>query len=313
VWRAACAGDVVPPQQLNRRIPRSVSDLCQRCLAKDPICRFGSATELADAVRRLQRWRRRKSRWLLLTAALLAVCLLAGAVVPYLLPRAPHDDPQFHNTLELKVKGEQRLSGQLSVRVTPPGKGKKWMPVDQGGALPVRNGDSMQIEVALNQPAYIYLLYLDSEGKVIPFYPWNAREKSEEEIPEIRDRLSDPLPQRPATDRVYSPRFKQWGWEMEGKSGLETVLLLVRRTPLPADVHLGELIGKQPRLPLADPLELALLNLDRGQTVERGQGDDRRGLRQRAQKIDDALVELVARLQGHFEMIRAVRFAHQGD
>jgi hypothetical protein len=100
---------------------------------------------------------------------------------------------------------------------------------------------------------------------------------------------------------------------MEGKSGLETVLLLVRRTPLPADVKLGELIGPQPRLPLADPLELALLKLDRGQKVERGETDDRRGLRQRAQKIDDPLLELVSRLQRHFEVIRVVRFAHQGD
>jgi serine/threonine protein kinase len=302
LWRAARAGDVVPPRQLEPRVPRAVNDLCLRCLARDPSQRFASAEELAGAVRCLQHWRRRlKRRWLLVTAALLPVCLLAGFLVPLLLHRAPHDTPRAP------------LSGELIVRVTSPGKGKKWMPVDQGGALPVRNGDRMQIEAAVNQPAHIYLLYLDSEGKVIPFYPWNDREKSKEEEPEIRDGLSDPMPQRPATDRVSSPRFKQWGWEMEGKSGLETVLLLVRRTPLPADVNLSELIGTQPRLPLADPLELALLNLDRGQTVERAQEDDRRGPRQKAQKIDDPLLELVARLQGHFEMIRAVRFAHQGD
>src|SRR5262249_28880084 len=33
LWRAACAGDVAPPRQLNRRVPRAVSDLCVRCLA----------------------------------------------------------------------------------------------------------------------------------------------------------------------------------------------------------------------------------------------------------------------------------------
>jgi serine/threonine-protein kinase len=58
LWRAACVGDVVPARQLQARVPRSVSDLCMRCLARDPAQRFASAVELVGAVRRLQRWRR---------------------------------------------------------------------------------------------------------------------------------------------------------------------------------------------------------------------------------------------------------------
>jgi hypothetical protein len=75
LWQAACAGDVVPPREVNRRVPRAVNDLCQRCLAKDPSRRFASAAELAGAVRRLQRWRRGR---LSLVAAAGALALLAG-------------------------------------------------------------------------------------------------------------------------------------------------------------------------------------------------------------------------------------------
>jgi serine/threonine-protein kinase len=83
LWRAACAGDVVPPRQLNPRLPRAVSDLCRRCLARDPTQRFASAAELATAVRRLRRWRR--LRWPLAAGLLLALALAVFG--PRLLPR----------------------------------------------------------------------------------------------------------------------------------------------------------------------------------------------------------------------------------
>jgi hypothetical protein len=40
--------------------------------------------------------------------------------------------------------------------------------------------------------------------------------------------------------------------------------------------------------------------------------DRERGLGKKAQEIDEPLVQLMERLQEDFELIRAVRFAHDG-
>ena len=42
---------------------------------------------------------------------------------------------------------------------------------------------------------------------------------------------------------------------MNGAGGLETALLLARRTPLPPDVDLAGLVGTLHRSPLGDPRE----------------------------------------------------------
>jgi serine/threonine-protein kinase len=41
VLDAARAGEVVPPDRIDPRLPRAVSELCMRCLARDPADRFG--------------------------------------------------------------------------------------------------------------------------------------------------------------------------------------------------------------------------------------------------------------------------------
>jgi hypothetical protein len=64
---AARAGDVEPAGKVNPRVPPAVSELCARCLARDPVNRYASAAELAEAVRRLRQPSRR--RWPLLAAA----------------------------------------------------------------------------------------------------------------------------------------------------------------------------------------------------------------------------------------------------
>ena len=62
-----------------------------------------------------------------------------------------------------------------------------------------------------------------------------------------------------------------------------------------------------------DPLELAVRGFDAGQPVDFIRLDRHRGLEQEAAEIDDPLLRLMGRLQPHFEVVRAVRFAHEGD
>jgi hypothetical protein len=76
--RATRAGVVVPPGEVNPRLPRPVQQLCLRCLAPDPAQRFASAADLAAAVRRLQGRTRRRLRIAGAAALLLAVIFGAG-------------------------------------------------------------------------------------------------------------------------------------------------------------------------------------------------------------------------------------------
>ena len=60
---------------------------------------------------------------------------------------------------------------------------------------------------------------------------------------------------------------------MTGPGGLETALLLVRRTPLPPDTDLAGLIGPLPPSPLRDAAEVAVRGFDGGRAtaeVKRG-------------------------------------------
>jgi eukaryotic-like serine/threonine-protein kinase len=47
----ARAGRVVPPRQLNRRIPRALETICLRAMAREPSARYAGADELARALR----------------------------------------------------------------------------------------------------------------------------------------------------------------------------------------------------------------------------------------------------------------------
>jgi hypothetical protein len=100
---------------------------------------------------------------------------------------------------------------------------------------------------------------------------------------------------------------------MEGKSGLETLLLLARESPLPTETRLADLVGKLPAVPLRDPLELAVRGYDAGRPVGTVLEWQNRGPKKDAEEIDDPLLQLMDRLRPHFPVIRAVRFAHQGD
>lgn len=71
----ARAGRVVPPRQLDRRIPRRLEAICLRALARDPADRYAGALEMERALRRYLR--RPIAR-----AALVAIAALLAALSP---------------------------------------------------------------------------------------------------------------------------------------------------------------------------------------------------------------------------------------
>jgi hypothetical protein len=194
------------------------------------------------------------------------------------------------------------LDGTLDVIVRPPERAVEPLPVEDLGALPVRAGGIMNLEVRLNQPACIYLVWLDCEGRALPLYPWNT------ERLEVTD-FERPPPVRLAARIVHSPLLGG-GWKFGQKGGQETVLLLARRTPLDAGVQLATLIEAVPPPKVLDPEELAIFGVDGGADevsvlLARNRGDD-----SETRTADRELGELLVRLGDHFELVRAVRFAH---
>ena len=187
------------------------------------------------------------------------------------------------------------------MRVWSKGGGKRGLKVDEPGALPLLPGEQVHLEARLNQPAYPYLLWIDGQGQVIQLYP----------------RQDHKFGGRPAGDSareaVHSPEALDEGLRMSGPAGLETALLLVRRTPMPPGTDLSALLGRLPPSPLRDPLEVAVRGFDEGQPTEALRMDLHRGLEEEAEKIDDPLLQLMERLSQDFEVVRAVRFAYRGE
>ena len=199
---------------------------------------------------------------------------------------------------------EVALKGELVIGIMRAGVAGS-REVGHEGAVPVRAGDRMHMQISYNQPAFSYLLWLDTEGKLHALYPWNDDQL------EVLDANLPPPTTRPATI-LFSPTTISNGWNFGKRGGLETVLLLARRAPL-GTVQLGTLIGPGPRFPMRRRDEVAILALDRGNPSVTSLLAQNRGPEEEASASDRPVREIMTRLADHFELIRAVRFAHEGE
>ncbi len=108
---------------------------------------------------------------------------------------------------------------------------------------PLKPGEKFRVEVYSSRPAYAYLFWIGSEGRTTPVYPWQTGgwEKYRADQRPI-SRLS--LPEGP-TDL---------GWEIpSGKPGMETIILLLRDSPLPEELDLKGCFSNLPTLEMAQP------------------------------------------------------------
>jgi serine/threonine protein kinase len=334
----ARGGRVTPPREINPTISGAVEAICLKALAPDPAQRYASAAELGQALDRLAQPRRRLGPVLSL-----AVLVLLGVVSwglgllpfpPHRLGKTPGTAPGAEPRSEadsgqdakpISPRGTltgsdpvapaprasapgpiEPLLGDLSVQVwSPQGNGPKqgWR-VDDSESLPVLNGERVHLQVRLNRAAYVYLLWVTSEGKVLPLYPWKDPKLG------FASPLSEPAP----TPVVHCPVQLDAGWPVTGVSGLETALLLARDTPLPKDIALDREIGRLPACRVFSPREVVWLEYARGRPVARRIDPDHRDLGlDKPQRIDDPILNVMERLRPHFGLLKAVRFAHQGD
>ena len=177
------------------------------------------------------------------------------------------------------------------------------MEVDKPAALPLLAGEQVHLEAHLNQPAYSYLLWLDGQGHVSLLYPRQDH------------KFGSSPSDGSARETVHSPKAVDEGLKMKGPGGLETALLLVRRTPLSPTIDLAASIGLLPPSPLRNQLEVAKRGFDEGQRTEELRVTMNRAIDAETEKIDDRLLQLMERLRTHnqFEVIKAVQFAYRGE
>jgi serine/threonine protein kinase len=284
----------LPPRQLNPKVPRVLERTCLKALAASPTDRYPSAAALADELDHFVTWPRR--RGLLVGAVLLLVVVLLSGLA--LLPS--------------RKKAEVKpLTGELIVELCLPQEGSRRRRVEEVGALPALPGEWAHIEARVSEPAYVYLLWLDSQGNVVPLYPWN--------LDKVKlDLTSPPPPQQPQVV-VQSPidpnGEEDRGWRLDKHEGLETVLLLARRTPLPDPIQLATVIGDRlPPTTYHSPQEVVLRGFDSA-GIEQVKMSRHRGFDREAEGRDNPMLGLMNRLrdQAGFEVVRAVRFAHKGD
>jgi hypothetical protein len=290
-------GAVTPPRELNRCLSRPLERIVMRALAADPAQRFASAAEMRQT---LHRYRFRHRRRAMVAGLVAVVGLVLGTMF------WPKPDPQREvpppAPAPRPAPKPASLSGELTVRVwSLVQRGKRGLKVEEPGALPLLPGELVHLEARLNQPAYAYLLWLDGQGQVSLLYPRDDGK--------FGSRPSGNL----AQETVHSPEALDGGHKMTGPGGLETALLLVRRTPLPPNIDLAGLIGRLPPAMWHNPLEVARRGFDEGQPIEAIKVDLHRAIGEEMQKIDEPLLNLMERLRRDFVVIQAVRFAYRGE
>jgi hypothetical protein len=200
--------------------------------------------------------------------------------------------------------GAGPLRGSIHLRIDDPSDpGRRNLRLDQPGALPLKAGDRFRIEAKLNRPAYLYLFWLGSDGKVAPIHPW---------APGHWDR-------RPAEeakkDRLDLPPKADQAWEIpSGNPGCETIVLLARAdSPLPRDVDLSGLGTGMP-VPARPGPETAVW-IENGREVVLDP-KDRSAPNSKTRKSDDPVLRirkiLLDKVQPLGEYTQAVVFPNRG-
>src|SRR5439155_18943445 len=102
----------------------------------------------------------------------LSIAMLGCAVMAALASSACSPRPQPTNQLPSQ-QATSSSSGSLTVLVRPPDRTIEPVPITDPGALPVQSDRAMTIDVELDEPACIYLVWIDSVGHLLPLYRWN--------------------------------------------------------------------------------------------------------------------------------------------
>ncbi len=201
---------------------------------------------------------------------------------------------------KLSETGNNPLAATLDVFVLRKGAGADpSLHVSDPDTLPLLPGDKIRLEVSLSQPCYPYVIWIPSQGEAIPLYPWEKGQWNLRPAPEA------------AVQRLLLPADSPTkGWPLNGPSGVETVLLLVRSEPLSETLDVEGLLDSLPIVsglePLTAPAEYLSTwdsKLSTSRTIDVSRVDDM------APVPITLHTELRDRLQRYFPLIRCVSMA----
>jgi hypothetical protein len=177
--------------------------------------------------------------------------------------------------------------------------------LDQAQALPLQAGDRFRIEARLNRAAYVYLLWIGSDGKVGPVNPWTRGKW------ELRPAHEQKV------DRLELPEKADSEWEIpSGSPGNEALLLLVREgSPLPRgeEARLAKLVSET-RVPSATLMKEPVW-LENGREITLDP-QDRAAPSFKTRKSDDPVLRirrlLQEKVQASGDYYQALVFPNQG-
>jgi serine/threonine protein kinase len=334
---AVATVDPPPAHQLNPQIPVELSGLIIRLLAKDPARRPASTQEVIKAIHGMDHFiepdqpstidfvpksatptarsgisttrglkiivdaalgNGRHAGCAITLAFVLIVALGTGLVWQFRIVELGSNVPPPHPYSDWKAEVDIRIWRG------PDGKAEKYR-LGEAGALPVYEGDTFRIEAQVTVPAsaYLYLFWINTEGKVVPVYPWvpgkwGTRPETETPV----NKLS--LPGSPHLDGGLSI--------LGDVEGMETLLLLARKTPWELDdAAIRELFdGLPPQRPVQD--RRSAVWFENGRVVEND--SHRKRVHFEVTRIDDPVLRLQRLLQERLRPIAtfssAVSFAH---
>jgi serine/threonine protein kinase len=223
VLEQASKAEQIPPRSINPRIPRRLERICLKALSADPEHRFGSAHELAGALRGYLR----RPRVVAAGASILGLAALAFAAVQMRPDRSElahgRSRAGFGSGSPSTPASRPRI---LSLKVEHFRAGKDFKAFGPIGASiePIRFDDDLRVRASLSAPGYCYLLALNPDGKVQRCVPAAATEP-----PTQSEEIVYP------TGEEYFPLTDGVGWQ--------AFLLLVSCDPLPAfDMWAGRTI-----------------------------------------------------------------------
>jgi serine/threonine protein kinase len=334
-------------RQINPAIPVEFEKIVTKCLSKKVADRYSSATDLANGLRELLERDRpppvpprgsANKNWLFIAGvgAVLVLLLLIASLSPRSFdsrtaPRpltdgagvtvnaTPKDsggivkqvrisnDPPPQSVAEHSLANADlpsQLVGSIDLFVwDPENVNRRGIGIREAGALPLRKGDQIRLNVNLNEAAYLYLLWIDSEGTTSPIYPWAPGDWGSRPANE------------PMVKSLSLPEASDHGWPLEGAAGMETLVVLARKTPLPKQLDLQVYFQNLPLQPVQDPRAIAWFH--DGKLVTAKQDSVRAPNFIDERKIDDPLLAtqrvLHDRLSADFDLVDAVSFAKQTD
>jgi hypothetical protein len=216
------------------KVPRRLERICLKAMAADPADRYGTAEEFGRALEWFLEARRRMG----IAAGLLLALALSYAIYQRPIP-APRPSPDPGSNVVPASTSPDRMSNPSPERPAPlyrritlrvekrkPGEThERGLRLNEPGAVPLVSGDGVRVEAEVDRPAYLYVLWLGSDGKVAPIYPWKDQDWTKR--PEREEKVKNlDLPEETVETWPLPP----------SPPGLETLVLLAREdSPLPPE------------------------------------------------------------------------------